>query len=51
MHVREIFCGLAQSFDCVNREILLTKLQSYGIQDQLKIGSCPFKLAEDKKLK
>jgi hypothetical protein len=32
MHVRGIFCHLAKAFECVNHEILLLKLQHYGIQ-------------------
>jgi hypothetical protein len=32
LHVGEIFCDLAKAFDCVNYEILLTKLHYFGIQ-------------------
>jgi hypothetical protein len=32
MHVGRIFCDLAKDFDCVNHEILLTKLHFCGIQ-------------------
>jgi hypothetical protein len=32
MHVGGIFCDLAKTFDCVNHEMLLSKLHYFGIQ-------------------
>jgi hypothetical protein len=34
MHSDGIFCDLAKSFDCVNLDILLSKVNFHGIQDK-----------------
>jgi hypothetical protein len=33
-HVGGIFCDLAKAFDCVSHEILMMKLQYFGLQEQ-----------------
>jgi hypothetical protein len=35
MHVGGIFCDLAKAFDCVNYEMLLSKLHYFGIQGSM----------------
>ena len=35
MYISGIFCDLAKVFDCVNHELLLFKLNHYGIQGEI----------------
>jgi hypothetical protein len=38
MHVGGISCDLAIAFDCVNYELLLTRLRFYGVKNKLASG-------------
>jgi hypothetical protein len=49
MHVGGIFCSLTKAFNCVNHEMLLSKLLEF--REQWQIGSDPTLQKENKRLK
>jgi hypothetical protein len=49
MHVSGIFCDLVKAFDCVNHEMLLTKLHFIGIHGTMLSWLKPY-LTERKQI-